>query len=65
MRKITPHHLLTPKGGRVASRVTRHVFRTQARSNVPATGAVVRPGSHNPKTTRTRGAGIELRGEKF
>lgn len=62
MKKLTPHHILTPKGGRVAARVKRHHFHTVARIATPALGAFVMPGSHNHKRTRTRGAGLVLEG---
>jgi hypothetical protein len=41
-KKITAHHILTPKGGRVASRVKRHPFVTQART-APFAGGPVLP----------------------
>ena len=43
MKKITPHHTLTPKGGRVASRVTRHAFKTMARASSTAGGPGAAP----------------------
>lgn len=41
MKKITPHHHLTPKGGRVASRVTRHAFKSGARTTPKAGGITI------------------------
>jgi len=38
------------RGGRVASRVTKHAFRTKATTATTSAGGPVRPGSHNPKS---------------
>jgi hypothetical protein len=57
MKKLTPHHTLTPKGGRVAARVKRHAFKTQARVETRSSGTLVPPGSHNGAA---RGRGLDI-----
>jgi hypothetical protein len=70
MKKLTAHHLLTPKGGRVAARTKAHAFKTVAHIKTlwqgpmpfavmmgPRRLFVLVTGQENIGRTRQKGAG--------
>lgn len=61
MKKLTAHHVLTPKGGRVAS---RRLVRPTKKITSRCTPAASTPGITPAwmRRTRTRGAGLSLGG---